>query len=406
MINYNNYTTQKVGKLLYILMFATAIFSYYGLSFPQAPSIIKIFYSSCMWLTIILFPYRLFKSNDLGKNVVFLIKSIVLLVCIAILRSVFSDNEHIAGNKWISLFGNDQFFFMLLIPLYMLIGTMDNVVRIIKRYLYIMLLIGVWGIFFEQNIMSKSLFLGAIFFPYVEKKYQCLICVTILQAVIAAFYQIETSRTMIIVIALSITSYILVYKIYNTFILKIYTIALIIIPVLYCLLTLFIPDFSIIEILLSYLTGQSSDTSFTTDTRSFLFWELASDLTESDAWIWGKGAYSAYYSSFFDETGGDSEYRMAVEVTFLTYILRCGLLFIAIYYSLITIVVWKAINKGKSKFIRMCAVMGANWCLVSYISHLNGYNFIYVSLFILLGCCASKKWLQKSDNEIKQIFVS
>jgi hypothetical protein len=97
---------------------------------------------------------------------------------------------------------------------------------------------------------------------------------------------------------------------------------------------------------------------------------------------------------------------MAVEVTFLTYILRSGLLYIAIYYSLITIVVLKAINKGQSQFIRMCAMMGANWCLLSYISYLNGYNFIYVSFFILLGCCASKKWLQKSDNEIKQMFVS
>ena len=404
-MNYNNYATKKISKLLWVLMFATAIFSYYGLSFPQTPSIVKFFYSSCMWLTIIFFPYRLLGYNDLDKSVVFLIKCTVLLVCIAVLRSVFTDNEHIAGNKWISLFGNDQFFFMLLIPLYMLIGTIDNVVKLIQRYFYIMLLIGVWGILFEQNIMSKSLFLGAIFFPYVGKKYRFLLYVTILQAVIAAFYQAETSRTMIVVIALSIISYVLVYKINRPFILKIYAIILIIIPGIYCLLTLMIPDYSIIGILLSNIAEQSNDASFATDTRTFLFWELASDMAKSDAWIWGKGAYSAYYSLYFDNTGDDSGYRMAVEVTFLTYILRCGLLFIAVYYSLITIVVWKAINKGNSKFIRMCAVMGANWCLVSYISHLNGYNFIYVSLFILLGCCASKKWLQKSDYEIKQMFV-
>lgn len=387
-------------------MFATAILSYYGLSFPQTPQVIKFFYSSCIWLTIIFFPYRLFNNNDLGKNVVFLIKCIAFLACFALLRSIFTDNEHIAGNKWISLLGNDQFFFMLLVPVYMLIGTMDSSLRLIQKYFYIMLLIGVWGIFVGQNIMSKSLFLGVIFLPYVGKKYRYLIYVTILQAFIAAFFQAETSRTMILVVALSVISYIIVYKIKRILILKAYVITLIIAFGLYTILTLLIPDFSIINILLSSLAEYSGDSSLTTDTRTFLFWEMASDLTKSDAWILGKGAYSAYYSAYFDDIGRDSNYRMAVEVTFLTYILRSGLLYIAIYYSLITIVVLKAINKGQSQFIRMCAMMGANWCLLSYISYLNGYNFIYVSFFILLGCCASKKWLQKSDNEIKQMFVS
>ena len=296
-------------------MFATAILSYYGLSFPQTPQVIKFFYSSCIWLTIIFFPYRLFNNNDLGKNVVFLIKCIAFLACFALLRSIFTDNEHIAGNKWISLLGNDQFFFMLLVPVYMLIGTMDSSLRLIQKYFYIMLLIGVWGIFVGQNIMSKSLFLGVIFLPYVGKKYRYLIYVTILQAFIAAFFQAETSRTMILVVALSVISYIIVYKIKRILILKAYVITLIIAFGLYTILTLLIPDFSIINILLSSLAEYSGDSSLTTDTRTFLFWEMASDLTKSDAWILGKGAYSAYYSAYFDDIGRDSNYRMAVEVT-------------------------------------------------------------------------------------------
>ena len=74
---------------------------------------------------------------------------------------------------------------------------------------------------------------------------------------------------------------------------------------------------------------------FTTDTRTFLYQELAEDLTMTDSWIMGKGAFSHYYSHIFlisDSEGSDFHYRMTVEVGVLNFLLHGGLVYVILYY--------------------------------------------------------------------------
>ena len=403
MIN-GNYALQSTKNGLLVLSIGTAIFSYFELQYTYSPQFIKVLFALCMWFSIFTFPFYLLKRNDIDKKALKLLKCIGILAVIALLRSVFTDVANISGNKWLSLFGNDQFFFMLIVPLFMLIGTLEDSVKILYKYFYILLLIGVWGIIFGINILSKSIYIGIIFFPYVNKRYKMLILITVIMAILASFYQAETSRTMIVGLLLSIFAYIMVYKLHYHNLLKKYALCIILIPGIYCIMMLFIPEFSIIEIILDFISTQNVDSDMTTDTRSFLFWELASDMDANNSWIFGKGAYSQYYSLYFDEVGADSKYRIASEVTFLTLILRSGLLYVAIYYCLIGQVVWKALCYSNNHFIKMCAVMCATWCFITYFSYMNGFNFIYVAFFILLGCCSSTKWLNKSDAEITSIF--
>ena len=184
MIN-GNYALQSTKNGLLVLSIGTAILSYFELQYTYSPQFIKVLFALCMWFSIFTFPFYLLKRNDIDKKALKLLKCIGILAVIALLRSVFTDVANISGNKWLSLFGNDQFFFMLIVPLFMLIGTLEDSVKILHKYFYILLLIGVWGIIFGINSLSKSIYIGIIFFPYVSKRYKMLILITAIMAILA-----------------------------------------------------------------------------------------------------------------------------------------------------------------------------------------------------------------------------
>lgn len=82
-----------------------------------------------------------------------------------------------------------------------------------------------------------------------------------------------------------------------------------------------------------YLTSSiKTETISKTDSRSFLFIELFSDLKGKD-YILGRGYLGTYYSPYFKDwlgDGGDSSQRFSVEVGFLQIILKGGILFLLI----------------------------------------------------------------------------
>jgi hypothetical protein len=80
------------------------------------------------------------------------------------------------------------------------------------------------------------------------------------------------------------------------------------------------------ELVASYF--KNSNTLNVTDTRSFLFIEFFQDFKNSD-WIFGRGFLGTYFSQYFldwDGVGGDSFQRFSVEIGFLDFLLKGGLL--------------------------------------------------------------------------------
>ena len=96
------------------------------------------------------------------------------------------------------------------------------------------------------------------------------------------------------------------------------------------------------------------------DTRSFIFYELSEDLTRNHEWIYGKGMLGVCYSPFFDSStnpNADSAYRIGLEVGFLQYLLKGGLLYLSLIMLTFLGAIYNAFFKSKSKFIKTIGVL-------------------------------------------------
>lgn len=91
------------------------------------------------------------------------------------------------------------------------------------------------------------------------------------------------------------------------------------------------------------------------DTRSFIFYELSEDLTRNHEWIYGKGMLGVCYSPFFDSStnpNADSAYRIGLEVGFLQYLLKGGLLYLSLIMLTFLGAIYNAFFKSKTLLSR------------------------------------------------------
>ena len=178
--------------------------------------------------------------------------------------------------------------------------------------------------------------------------------------------------------------------------------SIIILPLFYVVMTLIDPSFSIFQFILDAVLENTGDQNMADDTRTFLFLEVANDLTSNSAWLLGKGARSSYFSPYFVSADGDYYYRIVCEVALLHYLIRGGILFVVFHYGLIVYAIRKAFKFGNNKFVISIAILATGWLFVSCFSSAHGFNIQYISFYILLGCCLSNKWLQMTDSEISK----
>lgn len=395
----------SIKYVIWTLALSSLLLASFG-HYSTAPGALKAMFGASLWLCVFLFPYKYIKHNDFGRIANITLRFIFILTIVAVIRSVLDDSCVVIGNKWITLFGNPDCSFMLLTPCFAYLGMSENSLPELKKILFAYLFIGSLLLLVERYVTHNILWISIVFYPYVDKKYKILIVLSVLVAIYRSFYDNETSRTTIIVLAFSLTSYILAYVYKGKTLLFIFCATMIILPTIYACFTLTNDDYSIFNVVLSLVLEKTGDAALATDTRTFLFWEMATDLTNNDAWILGKGAYSHYFSHYFSKAEGDHFNRISCEVTLLQFLLRSGIVYVITYYSLLIYAIHKSLSKSNNRFLLSVAVMASGWFFVSCMSYLNGCDFKHLGFFLLLGCCLSSFWLEKSDDEIKEIFES
>lgn len=400
-------TSSKTRSSIRIAAFTSLfISSFWGLYF-MAPSSVKALYSMCMWISFALFPYVLIKHNDFTKTGNYFLGSLIIMAVIQILRSVVNSDPALdaLGNKWVTLFGNEYTALLMLPPLFTYIGTLNYGVNLLKTTTYFYLVAGVvLSIFMKFPLSMISIFV-VIFYPYVNKRFRILIIIAIIEAFIKATTGDNPTRMYIIIIGFALCSYVLVYIIKNVKLLKIFSAGVLISPLL-----LFVPildfanqDETTFQKMQEYIIQKNNDESFSTDTRTFLYTEMAEDLTATDSWFFGKGAFSRYYSAFFDNSSIGRFGRLSSEVPFLNYLLRGGICYVISYFGLLIYAIYLGIWKGKNKLVKSIAIIASGWYFNSFIGDITGCRFYHLAFFILLGCCLSRKWLNYTDEDIKFI---
>lgn len=403
---YYSKTQRKARNAILFMLLGMVIIRFWGLFF-MAPTPIKLIYTGLCYLSLASLPFTIIKQKEFTKYTKILFYFLIVVSIFQITRSIFSTEPamYAFGNKWITLFGNEYTTLLFAPPAYLILSNIKQIPRLIIKssFIYVlscffMLLVG------KNSFAYVSVFL-LLFWPYVNKKYKFLIILTYLMTLKFAF---DSGRMFFIITFFALASYFIVYILKEKFI-KLFTISILgSIPILF-ISTLFIEEYkgdngSYFLQLQQYISEKKKNDELATDTRTFLYVEMAQDLSNTNSWIWGKGAFSHYYSAYFDD-GYQGKYgRITSEVPFLNYLLRGGIIYTSLYFSLLLYAIWSALKYGKNKFIKSISIISTGWIFNSFIGDITGCTFYHIAFFVLVGCCLNKTWLNYTDEEIKKLL--
>lgn len=397
MTNTPKYTIICVG-------IATLFIGLWGEMFSTAPTIIKILYSTLLYVSLILFPTNYFRNNEFDiwtKSLLFLlIIDSILLVCMTIYNT--DPDMYLHGSKWLTLFLNEYTLFALFPPLYIYLAARANNFSIFTKYLALFIILSLVLAPIQTNSVAFLPIFFIAFLPYIKKTLKYLFFIAIVVSILTAISRV---RMLMIVNAFSFTALILVYIFRNKYISILFSLICIAIPFL-----IFIPilglakgELSFFQTIMEYL-AKNNIIEDTNDTRTLLYLEIAEDIEANNTWIFGKGAYCHYYSHYFSINDGDDPTRTLVEVPFLYMLLKGGIVYVLLYYSLLITAIFKGLIFGRNKFVFLASIIITGWYVNSFIGDLNGCRFYHLGFFFLVGCCLSNKILSYSDIEIQLLF--
>lgn len=359
------------------------------------------------WLSLLSLPKsNIFKCKfDIKSR--WILAYIFVIIGIVLFKSIFLPEQKSAGNKYLTLFGNPYCLLMMVVPVFSYLGNSDNCVKYVNKYVKWFLLIGFLFMIKYPKAYASIIWFLPIFVLFFNKYYKFLSIAAVLSTFYTAFLAEDTYRTNIVILLLSILIFSLTRLFKNKNLISIFCYTITLFPLFYAILALLVPEFSVFQYIVSKFLGGIGNEDMTSDTRSFLFRELAEDLTKSHNWLLGRGPDGQYFSFFFFESTSekaDHYMRLNSEVTLLMNLLRGGILYVVGYYGLLFLSMIRILNKAKSLFMLSVAMTIAAWICVSTISNVHGFELMEVLFFTLVGCGLSKQWLERTDGEIKRML--
>lgn len=383
---------------------ATMLIGLWGELFAAAPTIIKTTYALLMYSSIVLLPFTYYNNNDFSKATNYLIKLLIIDSVLLVLMSVYNTDEdmYLHGNKWLTLFLNEYTIFALFPPIYIFLASEANNITILLKIIAIYIIFAALvAPIHTNNIAFLPIFLG-VFIPYAKPKYAILILISIAFSILTGLGRV---RMLMIVNMFFFAALVFVYVIKNRILRIIFSLIVLAIPfiVFTPILSLAKGEMSFFQTIMQYLADHNyiDDTN---DSRTFLYLEIAEDIGLNNTWIFGKGAYCHYYSHYFSFNPGEDPIRLYVEVPFLYMLLRGGVVYILLYYSILLFSIFKGIFYGKNRFVNIASTLIVGWFFNSFIGDLNGCRFHHLGFFFLVGCCLSKKICAYTDVEIQMII--
>lgn len=374
-------------------------FLYSWLGGGQISKMMVAFFAWCSYLAI---PLPCFTSKYFDKKTCFVLSIFLFIIVIVLIKSLFFPTQSSPGNKILTLFGNPYCLLMMLVPIYIYMGNHKSSIRDVFSTVRLFLIYGFVFSFFYPKQYSAIVWFLPIFAPYIKKQYRLLAIIVVIDTIYTGFFSENTYRTNIIVLALCFCSYIIARYIKRRSLITIFCCVTTIIPLFYAILSLMLPDFSIFQYIAHHYLGGVSNVEMTEDTRTFLFRELAQDLSGSNNWLLGRGPDGQYFSAFFLEStseNADHYMRLNSEVTFLMNLLRGGVMYTFCYYFLLFYSMFKILKYGKSRLMLCVACIIATWIFVSALSMVHGIEILEVLMFTLVGCGLSSYWLKITDEE-------
>lgn len=158
---------------------------------------------------------------------------------------------------------------------------------------------------------------------------------------------------------------------------------------------------SVFQILSGEESRQYSQLDPYADTRTFLYYEVFQDLKLNNAFLFGKGLNTGYYSESFEMSS-----RPVVEVGFLQILLKTGIIGFLLYITVIIASIVTAFRRSNNQFIKSLGLFLATYVLMLFIENIIAYNLLNVVTWIIVGMCNSESLRGMNNRDITRLLYN
>ncbi len=305
----------------------------------------------------------------------------------------------------------------LLLPVIVFVCESTNIISYLLR-LYVKIVLPLFVIFaflirngaYGQYLMGVSFFL--LFLPILSKKYRILF----LFLALLVFTVNLGARSNVIKFAVPIllSSLYFFRKLPLELVFKYIRRSLLLIPIILFILSVkgifnpFDMD-SYVSYSLEYSSvgegGKEQAQSLTTDTRTFLYFEVLHSARKYNYWWFGRsparGNESATFKKASLHTVGRSE-RIMNEVGILNVFTWTGVFGVVMYFIIFAHASWLAISRSNNVFSKILGIFIAFRWFFAWIEDINMFNLNYFFLWIEMGLCYSSEFRNMTNNQVKE----
>ena len=380
-------------KSIYILLTSLIIIPL--LSIVGFTGISKGLVGGLSWIAILL-AWISCKNNDYSQYKSYY-RAIILFILIV---GAYQLIRCIPQGEYMTLFGNPSISLWLLLPIFGLCNNGQFYLIDIKKSLFVIcfFIIFIYIINGAVEGLLSSFVLFAPFLLYISsKKYEKIL---IFVGLVIAFLWSTSSLGQRYVFAMLLQSIVMILicnVCNNKKIVSSYSIINILLPIIAIVIG-FVSDLSIFQLMSNNVEGENG-----ADTRSFLYFEVFSDMLSDNSLFFGRGSLGRYFSDFFyysSSLDGDHYERIAVEIGALMYILKGGLLLLFLYMFLVIRTIYFLLRYGNNRLCSIFAAILSSHICMMFIYEVPILEFKYVFYYIIISLGNNNNFLNLSDNEL------
>ena len=391
----------KTCLILAVFYHFVFFFGYYG-------PFHTIFRWSCLlaWGSVFLLIFLYFaanwQSNVKGGFVKVLYKIFLLIVALALIRSIL----HVHGVKGFFWLIFDSYNGLSLFPaLFFIIGCNSKYFALTNNLLSVFcFLTFLITLFFIKSFELAVFILMPIFYVIVTYPLQSpgkrILTFIIAATIISVSLTHRAGMMRIIISYFIVVIYYLILKIkINKTLLYIIIFSVLMIP--FYFLYRGMTGYNVFTEVLGEQTEDYSEQNLRIDTRTFLYSEVFQDLKFSEALVVGKGIDGGYSSVSFQTSN-----RKGVEVGFLQILLKTGIIGFLLYFILIFSAIFKALGKSNNIYLKCLGILLSSYVLMFFIENVLAFDLLNIVIWLVIGMCHSKELLRLNDHEIKNLFIN
>ena len=400
----NNVSDNRIYYSLFIIIFFGALtdvnIQLLYFKFEQL-SIYKFFFNFYIYLSLYFLPLQ--NLNKLDNFFEKKVKFLYLLLLAYGLIIIFTSINSLSSVA--NIFGNPAFGPIFLTILFLLWGTQINSLFLFNKLCLISTYASLVISFFSMILgfdPAINLFLP-LFYLIITFNYQTTLNkIVIFISIFVSIYIFYTLGYRIGLLMLGFSSLIFFLSLFkNKILFYLFSLFFVLSPII------FFASFRYYEFnFFQYLTNFFSQESFlSVDTRSFIYFEFFNQLNTKELFL-GKGVLGTYYSDYFylyRDVGGDHFDRISVEIGFLHYILKGGILYFIIYYLFLGFI---SLKKYQSNYLSSIGLFISVFLSLLFIENQPFFSIKMILIWILVSFCSSKLFNSLTDDEIKNMITN